>query len=165
MRDLNLVDTFININDTDISTVRKKIREYEKKDISGRRGSIVILDDLMSDLSREFETLFTADSHHYFASILLVSQKLHYQNETYRTIALNCEYTFLMKNPRNSSIRHLASQIAPHNYNFPIESYLTATSRPYSYLLYDASQNSPDIARLRSNIFPFEWPIKVYVKS
>lgn len=165
LRKLNLVDHFIDINTHSISSIRDKIKYYKKHDNNGNFGTIIILDDLLAELSSEFQTLFTVDSHHFSASVVMISQKLHYQNEIYRTIALNCEYSFLMKNPRNSSIKHLASQIAPYNINFPVESYLRATKHPYSYLLYDASQDAPDVTRLRSHIFPFEFPMKVYVKN
>ena len=84
----------------------------------------------------------------------------------YRTITQNCEISVLMKNPRgNASIKFLASQISPYNVNYPLESYLKATKKPYSYLLFDASQSSNDCVRLRSHIFPFEAPMKVYIKN
>lgn len=99
---------------------------------------------MVSDLIFQF-----LDSHHYYATIVLLSQKLHYQNEYYRTIAYNCEYTVLMKDRRKASIDRFAKQISPYNIEFPIAAYRRSTQRPYTYLLFDASQNGPEIAELR----------------
>lgn len=165
MKKQNLVDIFIDFDSSDIEKVREIMKEYKSKDENGHIGSIVILDDLLNDLSNGFQTMFSVDSHHFNSSIIMISQKLHYQSEIYRTIALNCEYTYIMKNPRNSSIRHLAQQISPFDVGFPLQSYLRATKKPFSYILYDATQDSPDIIRLRSHIFPYQWPVRVYIKT
>lgn len=72
-----------------------------------------------------------------------------------------------MKNPRDmkqSSI--LASQIMPKNSKFFNESFKDCTEKPWSYMLIDVSQQCPDMYRLRSNIFPTDFPRNIiYIKK
>jgi hypothetical protein len=46
---------------------------------------------------------------------------------------------------------------------FFLEAYAQATARPYGYMVIDMKQNTPDILRLRTFIFPGEQ--KAYVES
>ena len=55
-----------------------------------------------------------------------------------------------------SQIECLARQINPENPKTIIEAYKDATTDPYSYLVFDFNQNTPDNLRLRSRIFPDE---------
>ena len=72
----------------------------------------------------------------------------------------------MFKNPRDmSSIRYFSRQIDPTNSKNIIDIYTKATKKPFSYLLFDLTQETPDELRLRSNIF-FEnnEPRKTYVQ-
>ena len=52
-----------------------------------------------------------------------------------------------------SSIRYFSRQIDPSNFKSIIDIYNKATKKPFSYLLFDLTQETPDDLRYRSNIF------------
>ena len=125
---------------------------------------LVIFDDFMYDTSSFMSQIFTICGHHYYASILFLTQSLFFKGGSFRTISLNSHYLFLLKSPRDSSqIIPLAKQIRPYNSKYIVEVYKEATKKPYSYILLDFHQNQDDDLRLRSNIFPNESPMKVYI--
>lgn len=129
-------------------------------------GSMLIFDDVMSDVTGDFEQLFCNASHHLSCSIMFLTQNLFYSDKTYRTMSLNSHYIVIMKNPRDKQqISILARQFKPTNSDYVIKSYLDATKRNYSYLILDFTPNTPDILRLRSDIFPHETPVKVYLEK
>ena len=69
-----------------------------------------------------------------------------------------------MANPRESiQIKRLSHQI--HGNNFIYECFQDATkSKPYSYILLDFVQDTPDNLRIRSSLFSDEI-INIYVKK
>jgi hypothetical protein len=50
----------------------------------------------------------------------------------------------------------LAHQMYPQRTKYFLEAYTAATARPHGYLVIDMTQETPDILRLRSRIFPGE---------
>ena len=52
----------------------------------------------------------------------------------------------------------LARQLYPENSTILYKAYLNATQRPYGYLILDLSQDSNDLLRFRTNIFPTNPP-------
>ena len=86
-----------------------------------------------------------------------IVQNLFHKSKSHRTISLNAHYLVLFKNPRDvTQIRHLASQMYPSKSKFMVEAFHDATASPYGYLLVDLKQDTPEILRLRTNIFPEE---------
>ena len=80
-------------------------------------------------------------------------------------MSLNCHYLFIMKSPRDKAqIMNLAKQFSPYKTKHIIESFKTATRKPYSYLMLDFHTSTPDHLRVRSNIFPTEWPYTVWLE-
>ena len=77
-----------------------------------------------------------------------------------RTISLNTHYVVLFKNPRDSrGVRSLMEQAFPANLGYAMDSYAQAINdKPFSYLLLDLHQQTPDDYRLRTNVLPFELP-------
>ena len=74
-----------------------------------------------------------------------------------RTISLNTHFLVLYKNPRDKSqIRVLSNQMFPGKKNFLVEAYSEATKTPHSYLLIDLHPETPELFRVRTNIFPGE---------
>ena len=71
----------------------------------------------------------------------------------------------LFNNPRDRmSISQLAKQVFPGKVQLLNEAYRKATKeREYGYLLLDFHQRQDDRVRLRSNIFPQEFPMKAYL--
>ena len=85
---------------------------------------------------------------------MYIVQNLFNKNKEQRCINLNTHYIVLFKNPRDKSqVIHLAKQMYPKNTHIMQDAYKLATSEPYSYLLIDLKQDTPDHIRLRSDIF------------
>ena len=123
----------------------------------GEKPDLIIIDDLMNEISRFIMDVFTKLSHHLNFSVILIVQNLFFNSPIMRTISLNSHYIILMKNPRDKSqIRVLAHQMYPGNNKFFIDSYNDATQEPYSYIRADLTPSTPDVYRLISN---FESPV------
>ena len=115
---------------------------------------LIILDDLMGETDERVTRLFVKGSHHKNISIMYIVQNLFNKNKEQRCINLNTHYIVLFKNPRdNSQIIHLGKQMYPKNTHVIQDAYKLATEKPYSYLLIDLKQDTPDHIRLRSDIF------------
>ena len=71
----------------------------------------------------------------------------------------------LFNNPRDRmSIAQLAKQVFPGRVKLLNQAYLQATSeRGYGYLLLDFHQRQDDRVRIRSHIFPEEFPTNAYL--
>jgi hypothetical protein len=133
----------------------------------GHDNSIVVLDDLMGECSKDQRVcnLFTQGSHHKGISVLYLTQNLFPPGKLSRTISLHCHYIFVFKNPRDSlGIATLAKQMYPRQSNFLQDSFHDATKQPHSYLLIDCHLQTPENIRLRTNILPGERQI-VYIKK
>lgn len=135
----------------------------------GDCNKLIILDDMMEELSGKrgnaaLNALFTRDSHHLNASILMISQNCFFKNQ--RTSRINCTYLILTKSVSDKlQIMTLAKQLYPGASQFFIKAYESATERPYSYLFVDLHLETRDKMRLTTNIFPDEWPVIVYCPS
>ena len=102
------------------------------------------------------ENLFT-DGRHLNLSVVFVSQNLFYARKKCRTISLNSTYIVVFKNPRDQTqIRHLACRMFPSKPKFLQATYEEETKDPYRYLFLDFHPNSPEFARVRGNIFPYD---------
>ena len=122
-----------------------------------RERHLIIVDDQMDDVNQKVADLFTKYSHHKNVSVMLIVQNLFNKNKFHRTISLNTHYLVLFKNPRDQSqMMALAQQMYPHNMKYFMEAYTSSTSRPHGYLVIDMKQDTPEILRLRTDIFPGE---------
>lgn len=129
-------------------------------------GSLIIFDDSMSDISNDFTQIFTNLSHHQNCSVIYITQNLFHKDSNYRTMSLNAHYLFLMKNDRDKQqINNLARQVCPGNSTYVVESFIQATKSPYSFLLMDFRPQSPNILKLRSHIFPHQFPYTLYIEK
>jgi hypothetical protein len=126
-------------------------------------GSLFILDDSLNISNPDLIEIFTTLSHHYDASIIFISQNLFLPSAEFRTLSLNCQYFIVMKSPRDMfQITAFAKQMFPGDSRFIIESYKDATIKPYSYIIFDAHQETPNHLRVRAKIFQREIPMEVY---
>jgi hypothetical protein len=120
------------------------------------RPSIVVLDDLMTEVSKSDDAAaaFTRTSHHRNISLIILVQNFYFKN--LRTITLQCGYLCLMKNPRDSSfLACLGRQMNGGKRNVVMEiAFKECMSKPYGYLFVDLSQEQNDLYRLRDSIFP-----------
>lgn len=126
-------------------------------------GCLIIFDDIIADLNEEFTKIICNFSHHESTSIILMTQNLFYQHKVFRTISLNMHYMFLMTNERDKQqIMTLGRQVCPNNPNFLVNVYSAAASKAYEYLLLDFRVDQNRKVRIRSHIFPHQFPMKVY---
>jgi hypothetical protein len=120
--------------------------------------TLYIIDDLMHDCyNKGVSELFTRGSHHSNISVILITQNVFYQSPQSRNISLNAKYITVFKNPRDrSQFRYLASQVYPENSGELLRVYKEVTSKPFTYLVLDLSQETDDRLRFRTDIFPGE---------
>jgi hypothetical protein len=158
MREEDLVTKFIKGSPT--ADQFKTLANQDKKN----GGSLFIIDDSINISNPDLIEIFTTLSHHCEASIIFISQNLFIQNAEFRTISLNCTYFIIMKSPRDKlQLAAFAQQMFGKDSSAVLAAYKEATAEPYSYILFDAHQETPDFARIRANIFPREVPMVIYV--
>ena len=127
-------------------------------------GSLVIIDDQALNLNKDMAKIFTVTSRHSNVSIMLLAQNIFTKQPFFRDISLQATYIVLFKNPRDkTAIRYLSQQVMPNNSQFLIAACEHAHAKPYSYFLIDLDQKTKDAIRFRTNIFPHENPITVYI--
>lgn len=117
---------------------------------------IVILDDLMHETSSNLAAsqLFTKKSHHNSITVLYLTQNCFHTGKQNRDISLNASYMVLFKTIRGKSqLNTLFQQIYPENWKPLQKIYKEVTTRPYSYLFIDLTQNTNDLLRIRTDIF------------
>ena len=125
--------------------------------LDSREKHLIILDDLMDETDQRVASLFTKKSHHRNISVMYIVQNLFHRGKHHRTISLNAHYMVVFKNPRDvSQIMALAHQMYPQRTKYFLEAYTAATAQPHGYMVIDMKQETPDILRLRSHIFPGE---------
>uniref|UniRef100_A0A915EK64 Uncharacterized protein n=1 Tax=Ditylenchus dipsaci TaxID=166011 RepID=A0A915EK64_9BILA len=117
---------------------------------------LVVLDDLLVGIKTSFlDSLFTRGSHNWGASVILLTQNL-FAKEL-RTARSNSHYLVLMRNPAGElQIRNLSSQLFPQKTQYFLESYKSATTKKFTYLLVDLHPDTDDRLRLKTHIYPDE---------
>ncbi len=116
--------------------------------------NLLILDDLMTQMDERVAELYVRGSHHLNLSVITVLQNLFPKGKDPRTVSLNSHYVVLMKNPRDClQVATLGAQMFPGHGRKLVTAYREATKQPYSYLLIDFKQGTPDHCRLRTNLF------------
>ena len=124
----------------------------------------MILDDLLNVVySEQVCDLFTKGSHHRNISVILITQNLFHQGKYCRDISLNAKYSVQLKTVRDKQqFMHLARQVYPEDSSGLYKAYLNATERPHGYLILDISQDTNDLLRFRTNVFPDEGRLVIY---
>ena len=131
-------------------------------DLETRPNSLLIIDDLQGINGETVAEWFIKKCHHLRTSVIYLVQNLFLKPPSHRTISLNSHYMVIFKSPRDSSqIIHLAKQIYPGETQTLISAYREATLKPYSYIFLDLKQQTEDMYRLRSSIFP--WDCYVFI--
>lgn len=127
-------------------------------------GSIVVIDDFMSQIDEDMVDIVTVQSRHHNTSTLILFQSLFPANKLARQISLNVKYIHAHKNPReNAQIQVLARQVSPRNYKWIVAAYHKVTEVPYKSFLIDLTQEREEFLRFRSDYLPRELPMKVYL--
>ena len=133
----------------------------------GGKPCLVILDDLLNTVySEQVCDLFTKGSHHRNISVILITQNLFHQGKYCRDISLNAKYLVQLKTVRDKQqFMHLARQVYPEHSSSLYKAYLDATKRPHGYFILDLSQDTNDLLRFRTNVFPDEGPPVIYAAA
>jgi len=138
--------------------------EWIEDKCSTNSNLTIVLDDQAGNITKDIAEIFSVGSHQYNLNLILLAQNLFTKNKYFRDASLNASYIILGKNPRDqSSVRHLAQQMFPGKSKELVDAYALATSQPYSHLLLDFNQSTPDHFRMRSNILSTDTPMAVYI--
>ena len=126
---------------------------------------IVVFDDYLDEVGPTLKHLFTVLTHHYNCFTIFLSQTLFDKTKELRTLSINTQYMVLFNNPRDRmSISQLAKQVFPGRVDLLNQAYQKAINgRSYGYLLLDFHQRQDDKIRIRSHIFPKEYPTVTYL--
>ena len=123
-----------------------------------RQRTLVILDDLMSDVNQSVEDLFIRGRHDNI-SVIFVTHNFFYKSQPMRTIRLNSKFLVLFNSPCDTSqVYALGRQLFPGNSKYFASAFEDATDTLYGYLLVDNREGTPKHFRLWTNIFPNEFP-------
>lgn len=132
--------------------------------IDGKKPRLIIIDDLMRESDSRIVDIFTKGSHHRNLSVFYITQNLFHQGKGQRDISLNSSYIIFFKNPRDrTQIRYLARQVYPDNSKFVEEAYKDSTAEAHGYMMIDLKQNTDDMHRFKTKIFPFDDYCIVYI--
>ncbi len=131
---------------------------------ASRGGSIVVIDDFMSQIDEDLVDIVTVQSRHHNTSTFILFQSQFPANCLGRQISLNVKYIHVYKNPReNAQIQILACQLSPNNYKYIVQAYHKVTETPHQCLLFDLTQQMEDCLRIHSHYLPRELPIRVWM--
>ena len=125
---------------------------------------LIVFDDYLEEVGSLLKHFFTVLTHHYNCFTIFLCQNLFSAKSELRTLSINSQYMVLFNNPRDrSAITHLAKQVFPGNVHALTNAYASATNeKPYGYLLLDFHQRQHSRVRLRSHIYPEEYPMRAY---
>ena len=151
------------------SSLGGKVRFHEGvrdniDDAQRQRPCLVIQDDLLNVVySQQVCDLFTKGSLHSNINVILITQNLFHQGQYCSNISLNAKYLVQLKTVRDKNqFMHLALQVYLEHSSSLYKAYLDATKRPHGYLILDLSQDTDDVLRFRTNVFPGEGPQIIY---
>ena len=135
------------------------------RDFKDSGGSIVVIDDFMSEIGKDLDEIVRVSSRHHNTTTFILFQSLFPVHRLARQISLNVKFLHLHKNPReNAQIQYLARQLQPQSYKWIVEAYHEATSEPFSCFLIDLTQERESDLRFRSHYLPSEFPMRVWMK-
>ena len=118
--------------------------------------SLVVIDD---NIKADLGIIFSTWMHHIPCCAIKITQNI-YHKKTDRTTNICAQYLVLFKYPGDKQIiRTLASQMGKL---WLVSAYENATFKPYSYLLIDLHQKTPEAIHVRTNILPAEGILTVY---
>ena len=129
-------------------------------------GSIVVIDDFMTDINKDLVEIVTVSSRHNNTSTFILFQGLFPPSPLGRQISLNAKHMHIHKNPReNAQFTFLARQMDPIDWKWIVEAYHEATKKPYSCFVINLNQDCPEHLKFLSDIIPSEWPMRAWVSK
>ena len=126
-------------------------------DISDRihPNCLVIIDDFMHEMSNSHDltALIIRAVHHLPMTLIYITQNMFQKSKDTKTRRMNTNYLILFRNLQDrSQIEYLGRQMYPKDKYFLSSAFEDATRKPYSYLMIDSHQTTPDEVRVRTNI-------------
>lgn len=118
---------------------------------------LVVIDDLMTECASDpqLAAFFTKHSHHENISVVFIIQNLFFQGKEMRNISLNSHYVIAMKNPRDrEQLLNFGKQMYSGRRQFLDEALNDAFKKPFSYIIFDFKNDTPENMRLRTRILP-----------
>ena len=147
---------FIQGAPANLEQVTDELKQFAKNDFK-----VCVFDDMLSHINNFMDELYTTVSHHENCSMIFLTQSIFGKN--LRTISINSHYMIVFKSPRDSlQFATVARQIEPSNSKALKSIFLDATERPHGYLILNFTQAQHKLCRYLTNLFPDEWPIKIY---
>ena len=120
-------------------------------------GLLVIIDDMLTQMNKDMADLFQVVSHHSKASVIFLSQSLFMDNKNFREMKGSTNYVVLFKNTSDKQqVKTFLSRVSD-NPKALLKVYQKVTRKPYTYLLIDQHQETPDEVRIRTRIFPSDY--------
>jgi len=125
---------------------------------------LFILDDLLNEVfSRAVCDMFTKGSHQRNLSVILITPNVFHQAPHCRDISLNAKYLVVWKTIRDGNqFAYLARHVLPKASASLCEAYREATQNPHVYMILDFAQDTDDLLRYLTNVFPSEYPLIIY---
>jgi hypothetical protein len=114
--------------------------------------------------SRAVCVLFTKGSHHRNNSVILITQIFFHQAPHCRGISLNAKYLVVLKTFVIGTSLHTSREDLPEASASLRDAYLEATLNPHGYMILDFDQDTDDLLRFRTNVFPDEYPPVIYAR-
>lgn len=118
-------------------------------------NSLIIIDDLMDKASNSSAVLnLFVNGRHLKNSIIFLTQVLFFKSKYMRSLHLNTEYFTLLKTPRDKKQYSIfAQQMYSKNYEWFLEAIDNALNRDFGHLFLDLNNTTPELSRVRGNIF------------
>lgn len=133
------------------------IPSLEEICLPNKEHVLLILDDMLDQLSRDIVNIFTVSSHHCNISCIFVTQNIFFKNPHLRSISLNSHYIVTFRQPRDlNQIQVLGRQILPHKSKVFLKIYSEATKKKYNYILINIHPANELHTSIHENIFPNE---------
>lgn len=147
------------------------VKGFDESMIESHSGSgplLVVCDDLVLEMKDSDSTasMFIRGSHHQNMSVILIEQTLFPKGRSSVTVKQNCHYTVIFKSPSDAlGVATMARQMFPQRGKYMIDSFHDCTRAPFTYLIIDSKQGTPDELRLLTRVDdPTQHPI-VYVPA
>lgn len=137
----------------------ENLEEYiqTKHPLTGRRlRGLFVFDDLMNVIGRseQISQMAANKCHHADVSWIVMLQNPFSAGKHRIDLARCAHYMVLYKNPLDKSIaRYIGNKIMPQKQKTFMNIYEAATAKPNGYLFIDGKQDTPEIARLRTDLF------------
>ena len=134
-------------------------------DEQGYSGLLIVMDDFGTEITKDMRDIVAVGVHHMgLAATCFLQQNLFSKTPFNRDLTLNSQYMVFFNSPRDKlMITNFARQFAPGTGSYLIDAYHKIMEKPYKYMLIDLHQSCPNTLRVRSDIFPHQAPVKVWV--